>query len=462
MNRTRWIVAIAAVLTVVAAALSYGKRSERRPPIVGIKVTPPVGSGPLAMTAALSHGMLLVGGDGRVYLDVAMTGSKAEGARPRVTAALVIDQSDSMRGDKLENAKLSALRLLEALHDGDRVVLIGFATEVEVLAEATTLRADTRADLRSRILEMQTRDSTNIGEALLVARAQLAKVLDGDGISRVVLISDGVPKKGLMELGDFQLLARENGALGMPITTIGLGLDYNEDIMRAISEHSAANYYYVKNSGDLSKAVETEVEALAATVAKRTQVTLTLAPGVEIDRVFGYPYGAEGRSVTIDVGNVHGGQTRHVVVRLRVPAETEGERAVTAVEVASDDALGPVRGRRLGAALAVIFTRDAEAVRAARNKKVLARVEQVESAATLDDAMVRYQAGQIEEAQQMLQRRLSESSAANQELDDKELGASNGRLEQLMNQVNAAPPPSSAAGNDLGKRAKADAFDLTR
>ena len=46
-------------------------------------------------------------------------------------------------------------------------------------------------------------------------------------------------------------LGGELARRGISVTTIGVGDDYNEDLMAALAESSDANYYYVKDTEKL-------------------------------------------------------------------------------------------------------------------------------------------------------------------------------------------------------------------
>ena len=50
---------------------------------------------------------------------------------------------------------------------------------------------------------------------------------------------------------DLARLGRELRGDGIAVSTIGLGDDYNEDLMTALAEASNANYYYVKDAEKL-------------------------------------------------------------------------------------------------------------------------------------------------------------------------------------------------------------------
>lgn len=71
------------------------------------------------------------------------------------------------------------------------------------------------------------------------------KYLSAKQINRAILLSDGLANVGPSSTRDLRRLGRELSRRGIAVTTIGVGDDYNEDLMAGLAEASDANYYYV-------------------------------------------------------------------------------------------------------------------------------------------------------------------------------------------------------------------------
>lgn len=118
-------------------------------------------------------------------------------ARPFVRAqgdagrnvCLLIDRSASMQtieaaGTRLDEAKSRALEIIDGMQRGDKMMLVSFADQAEVLAELS----DDTARLRSLVRELEPTDTrTRIRDALFLAHSLQSSVPD----LHVLLLSDG-------------------------------------------------------------------------------------------------------------------------------------------------------------------------------------------------------------------------------------------------------------------------------
>ena len=79
-------------------------------------------------------------------------------------------------------------------------------------------------------------------------------------------------------LGD---LGASLGKSGISVTTIGLGLGYNEDLMVRLAEKSDGNHAFVENSRDLSRIFEYEFGDILSVVAQDVKIKINCLPGVK-------------------------------------------------------------------------------------------------------------------------------------------------------------------------------------
>jgi Ca-activated chloride channel family protein len=68
-------------------------------------------------------------------------------------------------------------------------------------------------------------------------------------------------------------------------STIGVGDNYNEDLMGAMARAGMGNYYFVENSVQLADLFQTELQGLMATTGRRAELTARPGPGVELVEV---------------------------------------------------------------------------------------------------------------------------------------------------------------------------------
>lgn len=189
--------------------------------------------------------------------------------RPPLSVGIVLDRSGSMAGPKLELARAAAVRCLGFLQPSDRVSVVVYDTEVETLVAAAPADPATLRDIAARLAAIEAGDCTNLeGGWLLgadaVARAGLRRM-------RVLLITDGLANVGETHptaLGRHATTLRERGLL---TTTLGVGDDFDEVLLRQLAELGGGNFHFVDTpeqfdpilAGELGEALEPYADDLS-------------------------------------------------------------------------------------------------------------------------------------------------------------------------------------------------------
>ena len=76
---------------------------------------------------------------------------------------------------------------------------------------------------------------------------------------------------------------------GISVSTVGLGDDYNEDLMTALAEASNANYYYVKDAEKLPGIFAQELGAARSLLARSIVIRIEAPEGVRLKEIIGRP-----------------------------------------------------------------------------------------------------------------------------------------------------------------------------
>jgi Ca-activated chloride channel family protein len=80
---------------------------------------------------------------------------------------LVLDRSDSMAGEKLEQVRAAALQVLEGLNNGESFNIVVYNETVELFAPAPVVKSEQTIDAaRSYLRTLRVRGGTNIHDAL--------------------------------------------------------------------------------------------------------------------------------------------------------------------------------------------------------------------------------------------------------------------------------------------------------
>src|SRR5262249_24654250 len=128
------------------------------------------------MTAALSAGSVLVGGDGTVYASIDLDAAQAAAAqRPPMSVAIVIDHSGSMGAGPLARARAAARGLVERLGSRAHAAVVQYDSTAEVLVAAIPVDTEGKARLLAAIDSIRDRGGTNIGAGFELGRDEVLK-----------------------------------------------------------------------------------------------------------------------------------------------------------------------------------------------------------------------------------------------------------------------------------------------
>lgn len=339
--------------------------------------TAPATAGSLTLEADLGQRAVETTG-GKVYLRLslkAITERKADRRTP-VNVAIVLDRSGSMAGERIAAAKEAANMALGRLAREDVVALVAYNHEVDVLAPARTV-AD-QEGLAAAIRNLKADGRTALHDGVVAGSREVEKLLSDKRVNRVVLLSDGLANVGPSSPKDLADLGRRLGAKGISVTTIGLGLDYNEDLMQRLAAASDGNHAFVEHAEDLSRIFDAEFGDALSIAAKDVDITIECRIGFKPVRVLGRTAEISGNEIRLKLNQLQGANERYIVVELEAPAgQAPGEAEIARVAV---DYLDLDQGSRARAEQLVKarFTASRQEAEASLDKSVMSQVtEQV-------------------------------------------------------------------------------------
>jgi len=239
----------------IRIALSFASLSV----LVGLAQPRPALAEQVKLEAALANTVLKADTKQVVPLRVALRGFKltSDRARPPVNVAIVIDTSGSMQGEKLARAKEAARMAVERLSSRDITAIVTYSSEACVLVPAT--RLTDKGPVLAAISALQVSGGTALFAGVSRGAGEVRKFFDRGSVNRVILLSDGIANVGPSspdELGDFGASLIKDG---ISVSTIGLGLGYNEDLMSKLARRSDGSHYFVENAADLSRIFQREI-----------------------------------------------------------------------------------------------------------------------------------------------------------------------------------------------------------
>ncbi len=363
----------------------------------------------------------------RVILKIALDGLRlpSPADRPPVNLCLVIDRSGSMGGEKIARAREAALEALGRLGPDDIFSMVAFSNGVETLIPAT--RVGRRHGLEEAIRSLHAGGSTHLYGGVAQGAAEIRKHVEGSYTHRVILVSDGIANVGPSSPDD---LARLGSALvkeGISVTTVGLGLDYNEDLMTRLARRSDGNTYFVEASRDLPRIFNEELGDVLAVVARRVVIELEFPNGVRPVGFIGREGTLEGRRGTISLNQLYRGQEKFALIEVEVDPAAEGvEREFAHARVRYEHA---ITGREVvaEARASVRMSRDQAKVIKAANHDVQTDYAANVIAMTKDAAVELVDANRPAAAVQELRTRAAELDEMARTYGNREVSSLSGR-----------------------------------
>ena len=345
---------------------------------------------------------------GEAYVKVTLAADKVAAInRPSVNLAIVLDRSGSMSGDKIVKAREAACEAIRRLDAKDIVSVVAYDNSSEVIVPAQHV-AEKEA-LIARINAIEPRGCTALFDGVSAGATEIRKFKGKCEISRILLLSDGQANVGpssAEELGRYGALLMKEG---IAVSTIGLGVDYNEDLMTRLSQKSDGNSYFVEKSDDLPRVFASELGDVLSVAA--TKVALKVSFGVGFTPV--ELIGRDGRilagTVSIDLNQLYGGQEKYVIVKCdAAPGSVGSAREIAKAEVAYVDPKDE-RQKTVTGVGTVTYSADAAAVAASVNKSVVRERALNENAVRTEEALKLADRGDFKAAEELMRRNYSNS-----------------------------------------------------
>lgn len=372
MNRTGVFLAAAGILGLVAvvAAVPRIHGTSPTPTPVPTTVTPidptTATDGSLAMTARLSHPFVGLGQQD-IFLTVDLRAVEVPGAqRAPVNLALVIDRSGSMSGFKLNQAKQAARQLISQLTSADRLSIVHYGSDVKSM-DGLMATPENKQRLLAFVDGIWDDGGTNIGSGLATGRDLLLAAKSDFRVNRLVLISDGQPTEGVTDFAGLTSIVRDVRSVGVSVSSIGVGDDFNEQLMEAFAEVGAGAYAYLQDASQLASIFQKDLNAAGTQVARGVALSFRVPAGAQLQRVLGYTQVARAfdgstEVVTVAMPDFAAAQQERVVVHLTVDAAQVGQTVnVSDLELNYTDLLKD-RGVKSEAHLAAMATNSTETI----------------------------------------------------------------------------------------------------
>jgi Ca-activated chloride channel family protein len=350
---------------------------------------------------SVSHPYLLAGKTQTAYLRVALTGFDLIAAstdRSPVNVAVVLDKSGSMTGDKIEKVKEAAITAIERLNSNDIVSIVTYDSTVTVVVPAT--KVSDKSSIIRKIRSIEAGGSTALFGGVSKGAQEVRKFIDRERVNRIILLSDGLANVGPSSPSDLGSLGASLAKEEISVTTIGVGLDYNEDLMTKLAYKSDGNHYFAERASELARIFDKEFGQVLSVVAQEIQLEIKFARGVRPLRLLGRTGFISGRTAIVSLSNLYSDHEKFALFEVEIEPEAADSTRTLATVNASYRNMKSHATDRLEGSIDVNFCKSPSTVEKRTNKKIMVDVVKLVAAENNDLVIALRDKGKVKEAQE--------------------------------------------------------------
>jgi Ca-activated chloride channel family protein len=200
--------------------------------------------------------------------------------RPPLNLALVIDRSGSMSGEKLSYARKAARFLAGELTERDRLAIVTFDDEVQVLVPSQPVRNPQL--FINAINTIRSGGTTALFDGWLAGAMQVANHLDQAALNRVMLLSDGGANVGVVDSSEIAGKVAGLSQRGISTSAFGLGSGFDEDLMGAMAGAGDGTLAQIESPAQLADLYASELDGLAQTLGKKVSLGIRAKRDVQL------------------------------------------------------------------------------------------------------------------------------------------------------------------------------------
>ena len=249
---------------------------------------------------------------------------------------------------------------------------------------------------------------TNIAAGLTTGRDVLLSARNDFKVNRLILISDGQPTEGIIEFDALSAIVREIHGYGISVSSVGVGDDFNEQLMSGFAEVGAGAYAFLQDAAQLGAIFQKDLNAAGTQVARGVSLTFRVPKGAQLQRVLGYSqvsrrFDGDSELVTVALPDFAAAQQERVVAHFTVDGVAAGDAIdVSALDLSYLDVLadGPAHGE---ARLSAMTTDQVQVVMNNRDKDAVVFAARARAADNTQKAAESIQQGDREGARKLLQ-----------------------------------------------------------
>jgi len=238
--------------------------------------------------------------------------------RQPIDIAIVLDRSGSMSGEKIKHSKQAIQQMIENLAPHDTVHFVTYDTTAEVVFEKGDL--SNKETLLQMVETVMPRGNTNLSAGVELAASLLEKYGVDGHTKRIYLFSDGLANEGLRTHTEIFNLITQIHEKKISTSTFGIGTDFDEDLMKGISEYGHSYYFYIQEAAQIERFVSTALGALLGVLGKDAVLKIRGKNGCVVSKIHNYDI-----TKGAIIGDIKQSNTKNILVEINFTPDSKVE-----------------------------------------------------------------------------------------------------------------------------------------
>ena len=250
---------------------------------------------------------------------------------------------------QLANEALSAL--VDQLKPDDRLGIVLFSDAATVAKPLRLMGETDREALKRHITKLQPTNGTNMSAGLEQGRKLLgcndtievaAQCVSDGNAKRIIFITDAMPNQGEFGAGGLHGLIERYANEGIQTTLLGVGVDFQTELVEALTKVRGANYLSIHSAQDFKRRLGEEFDFLVSPLVYDLRLDVK-GSGYAIDEIYGSPDADRSSGEVLHVrtlfpSKTENGETKGGLVLLKL--RKTGEVGTLNLRASYEDAAG--------------------------------------------------------------------------------------------------------------------------
>jgi len=195
--------------------------------------------------------------------------------------SLVLDNSTSMKGPRLDILKAATKEIINDLGEDDLVSIIRFNDRAKVLLPSQSQPSDVR--IETALNDLYAEGGTEIFQGIEAGYEEIRKHPTLNYVNHIILITDG------HTYGDEDnciALANSAADQDIGISGLGIGIEWNDEFVDQLCALTGGQSLFIKDLNQVKDFLKQSIASLKDAFSRRLTLEITPAPGVTLLSAF--------------------------------------------------------------------------------------------------------------------------------------------------------------------------------